>query len=51
MELLFDLSDVFLYEDNLDMMPPEWCEYLIAGVCPCVAICHITELYRDCCGL
>ena len=50
MELLFDVSDVFLYEDNLDLMPAPWCEYLIDGVCPCVAICHITELNRDCCG-
>ena len=50
-ELLFDFSaDIFLYEDLLGVPPPQECMYLIDDQCPCVAICHLTELWRDCCG-
>ena len=49
-ELLFDTSNVFLYEDNLDRMPSPEREYLIDGRCPCLAMCVFTELWRDCCG-
>ena len=50
MELLFDYTEVNLYEDNLYSMPPPECLFLIDGVCPCVAICHLTERWIDCCG-
>ena len=50
MELPFDVSDVFLYEDNLGVPPPQECEYLIDDQCPCLALCVFTELWRDCCG-
>ena len=50
MGMLFDTTNVFNYESNLDAMPYPWCEYLIDGRCPCIAMCVFTELWRDCCG-
>ena len=50
MNILFDHTDIGLYEDNLTAMTPPWCEFQIGGLCPCVAICHLTEEWADCCG-
>ena len=43
-------TELELIDSNLDAMPPPWCEYLIDGYCPCIAMCALTEMYRDCCG-
>ena len=48
--IILHLTEINHISCNLDAMPPPWCEYLIDGRCPCIAMCEETELWGDCCG-